>query len=165
MKLKSQAMTGTFVNMGVILPLLAFAVPFVVSSPQIITGSLVNSLLFWSARRVNAKSQIATAIAPGIGVLSNGILFGKFTPYLLYFLPIIWIGNIILMRTFTSIKGKDRITRIVIPSLLKSAFLFGFSLVFFKIGAVPEPFLTLMGFMQLVTALLGGVLFTIYERY
>lgn len=151
------------------LPVVAFAIPFFISGPQLLTGSLVNCFLFLTSIYSSKKSQIAVIILPSIGALLNGLLFGKFTPFLAYFLPFIWIGNFILVKSFTRFvrhsgegRNPDWIPTFVgmtLATLLKSSFLFIFAFVFFKLQIVPQIFLTAMGIFQLITAVIGGVLF------
>lgn len=142
-----------------VIPLLAFSLPLLVSGPQLLTGTLVNCLLFLAASSFSRRDQAAIAIAPSIGAILNGLLFGSFTPFLAYFLPMIWIGNIILMNTYLALENRRVALRIIVPAFLKSAFLFLFALIFFKLGLVPRIFLTAMGILQFGTALVGGVLF------
>lgn len=147
-----------------IFPFLAFAIPFLVSGPQLLTGTLVNCLLFSSSYYFMRKNQAIVAVGPSIGALLNGIVFGGLTPYLAYFLPVIWIGNMILMKTFLSLENKGYATRIFVPALLKTLFLFAFAYAFYSMGIVPKIFLTAMGVFQLATALMGGLLFLLIRK-
>ncbi len=160
MKAKEIALRSiTLISYEILLTALAFAVPFLVSGPQILTGSLVNLFLLLSATRFSGKNKVLIAIAPSIGALLHGMVFGGFTIYLAYFLPFIWIGNLILMESFRSLEKKSWFTRILLPSLAKSSLLFLSALFFFGIGLVPKMFLTAMGVFQLATAILGGAAF------
>lgn len=138
---------------------LAFAIPLLISGPQLLTGTLVNCLLFLSAYYLSRKNQGLMAVGPSIGALLNGLIFGTFTPYLAYLLPFIWISNMLLMNSFLALKNQGSVTRIILSSILKSAFLFVFAFAFFRLGLVPKIFLTAMGVFQLATALMGGALF------
>ncbi len=143
------------------LPALAFAIPLLVSGPQLLTGSIVNCFLFLSAVYSNRKTQTAIVIGPSIAALLNGLVFGKFTPFLAYFLPFIWIGNLILIKTFK----KADIVNVITSSFLKSSFLLVFAFLYFKFSLVPQIFLTAMGIFQLITAVFGGVLFLGINKY
>ncbi|KKP66775.1 MAG: hypothetical protein UR63_C0027G0009 [Candidatus Roizmanbacteria bacterium GW2011_GWC2_35_12] len=171
-----------------VLPILAFAIPFFISGPQLLTGTVVNCLLFLSTRYTSKKTSIIVAMVPSVGALLNGLVFGKFTPFLVYFIPFIWVGNFILIKTFPVILGtlseqrepkgtpesKNRfwlrspplvgsLTRMTIAiflsALLKSSFLFIFAFLFLKLQIVPQIFLTAMGVFQFATAIMGGVVF------
>lgn len=145
-------------------PALAFTIPFLVSGPQLLTGTLVNCLLFSSSYYFMRKNQIMVAVGPSIGALLNGLVFGGLTPYLAYFLPAIWIGNVILMRSFLALKNRSFAIKIVIPTLLKSLFLFVFAYAFYNTGLVPKIFLTAMGLFQMTTAVMGGLLFLLVRK-
>lgn len=175
MKTKTLALDkSTLLSINTFLPLIAFAIPLFISGPQILTGSLVNCFLFLSSNYSSKKAQYAIIILPSIGALLNGVIFGKFTPFLAYFLPFIWMGNYILVRTFTLFarhpdEGRGLDSKLIpwipafagmtLSALLKSVFLFVFVFVFFKLSIVPRVFLTAMGIFQFITAIIGGILF------
>lgn len=140
------------------IPALAFFIPLFVSGPQPLTGTVVNCLLFLNVIYSSKRNQGIIAVVPSVGALLNGILFGKFTVYLAYFLPFIWISNIILMNSFSSLKVKNSVLRVLSSAFLKALFLFTFAFIFFKAGLVPKIFLTAMGIVQFGTALMGGIL-------
>lgn len=148
-----------------VVPVLAFAVPLLISGPQLLTGSLVNSLLFLSAVNLPRKNLGLIAIAPSIGALLNGLIFGRYTPFLVYFLPFIWISNLILMRTYLSLNNRHFVLKIAFPAILKALFLFLVAFIFFKAGIVPKIFLTAMGVVQLLTAIVGGLLFLLASKF
>ncbi len=129
---------------------LAFCVPLLFNGSQIITGSIINTLLFISAAKLSKRTLPFIAVIPSLGAVSNGLLFGPFTIYLVYFLPFIWVGNYLLMYVVKS-------SNFLIASLAKSAFLFLIAYIFVSLHIVPKIFLTAMGVMQLGTALIGGV--------
>ncbi|KKR00996.1 MAG: hypothetical protein UT26_C0037G0021, partial [Microgenomates group bacterium GW2011_GWC1_39_12] len=76
--------------------------------------------------------------------------FGPFTIYLVYFLPFIWVGNYLLMYVAKS-------SSFLVAALAKSLFLFLIAYIFVSLHIVPKIFLTAMGILQLVTALVGGI--------
>ncbi len=129
---------------------LAFCVPLLFNGSQIVTGSIINTLLFISAAKLSKRALPFIAIIPSLGAVSNGILFGPFTIYLVYFLPFIWMGNYLLMWIAKS-------SNFLIAALAKSTFLFLIAYVFVSFHIVPKIFLTAMGVLQLVTAIVGGI--------
>lgn len=143
-----------------VLPVLAFAIPFFISGPQWLTGTVVNTLLFLVvSQNPGKKNWLPVAILPSLAAVSHGILFGKFTPFLLYFLPFIWIGNLLLMFSFNKLVKFLPITiSIVFSSLIKSFWLYLFALLYFQLKIVPAIFLTSMGIFQLLTAIFGGLI-------
>lgn len=138
------------ISLSIALFALAFVVPLVFNGSQIVTGIIVNTLLFVAATRLSKKELILLAVMPSLGALSHGYLFGAFTIYLVYFLPFIWIGNYLLMRI-------RKTTNFFVAAIAKSAWLFLAAYVLVSLHIVPNIFLTAMGIMQLVTAMIGGV--------
>jgi len=137
----------------------SFLIPFFISGPQLLTGTLVNTLLFLFVSQTNSKKAFSIILLPSIGAVLNGILFGKFTVFLLYFLPFIWVGNYALMYSFKLLLKKTTFfVSILISSLLKFTILFSVAYFFTATKIVPTIFSQLMGWSQLYTALMGGVL-------
>lgn len=138
---------------------ISFFIPFFISGPQLLTGTVVNSLLFLFVVQLNSKKIMPIVMLPSIGALLNGILFAKFTVFLLYFLPFIWVSNYILIHSFgLLLKKYSFFLSMVMSSFLKCMFLFSVAFIFTSTKIVPAIFLQLMGLFQLYTALLGGVL-------
>lgn len=137
----------------------SFLIPFLISGPQLLTGVIVNTLLFLFISQTNAKKILPIIMLPSIGALLNGILFGTFTVFLLYFLPFIWIGNYLLVWGFgTLLKKNSFFISLLGSSFLKFIFLFSTAYLFATVKIVPPIFLQLMGLFQLYTALIGGLL-------
>ena len=77
-----------------------------------------------------------------------------------YMIPFIWAGNAILVFSFKHFKLKKKCNytyTLAVGSLLKGAFLFLSALALYKLSIIPVVFLTAMGFMQVVTAISGGI--------
>jgi len=147
----------TFLLSQIFVPVAAFAIPFVLSGPQILVGTLVNSILFYTAKKLDQKFLWAVAALPSLGALIHGVLFANFTPFLLYFLPFIWLGNMVLIKTFRSINGVLPV-KVVVSAIFKTLILYLSALLYFNMSIVPQLFLTSMGMIQLITALFGGAL-------
>ena len=133
------------------------------SHQQIIVGTVVNLMLLSGAVNLKRNEQIPLAIFPSILAVFQGLLFGKFTFFLLYFLPFIWISNLVYMTVFKKTKGNG-VYRLLISSFGKTAILFITAVLFTNIQLVPKIFLTAMGILQLVTSLLGGGLFLLISK-
>jgi len=148
------------IPLSVLLPVLTFAIPFFISGPQWLTGTVVNTLLFLVvSQKLEQKNWLTVAILPSLGAVSHGLLFGKFTPFLLYFLPFIWIGNLLLVFSFSKfIKFLPPTISIIFSSLIKSFWLYFFATLFFQLKLVPSIFLASMGIFQFVTAVFGGLI-------
>ncbi len=136
---------------------LSFFLPFFISGPQLLTGTLVNALLFLYAFQFGSKKSLPIVILPSIGALLNGVLLGKFTFFLFYFLPFIWVGNYVLVQSFILLRNKDSdLISFVGSSTVKFLVLFIASSLYVFLKIVPPLFAQSMGFIQLYTALIGG---------
>lgn len=145
----------------VIYSIVCFFLPMFIGHPQYIVGAIVNCFLIVSAMNIKGYKLLPVIIAPSLGALSRGILFGPFTIFLIYMIPFIWIGNSILVYSFKYFKLNKKVNywiTLLIGSLLKSGFLFLAAFVLYKLGLVPVIFLTAMGVIQLITAIFGGVI-------
>lgn len=139
---------------------LAFFIPFLISGPQLLTGTLVNCLLISGTRFVDKKNHLFMAVLPSVAAVLNELVFGKFTIFLVYFLPFIWLSNFILIRSIIYLKEKLPLSfSIVLSVILKTIILFVTTLIYFKFNFVPEIFLTAMGLFQLATGIMGGLMF------
>jgi hypothetical protein len=145
--------------------ILSVIVPFALMhfqfSNQIIIGSIINFTLASGTLYFSTKKLIPLIVLPSITAFLTGIVFGQTSIYLLYFIPFIWISNalfVYLIKKIKVIQGKNFALSLSIASLAKSSFLFSIALIFVSIQLVPETFLIAMGFIQLITALIGGSL-------
>lgn len=141
-----------------ILYTLSFCIPLVFASPQLITGTIINGLLFLATERLSKKEIIPLIVLPSLGAIIHGVLFGPQTVFLYYFLPFIWIGNYILVAVFSVFNKQPYSIRIGISAVAKYLILQLFAQLYFKNGIVPAVFVSSMGYIQLITALAGGLL-------
>lgn len=153
---------------------LAFCAPFLLGHPQWFVGTIVNAVLFLSAIFLPKKLYLPIIIFPSLGVLARGIVFGPFTSFLVYFLPFIWLGNLILIVLFKKVfegekefKIKGRVidfinTKYVFAvfcaATAKFLFLLVVSNIYLGTGIAPKIFVSTMGLNQLATALAGGLI-------
>jgi hypothetical protein len=135
--------------------LIAFCVPFLFKQPQLLIGSIVNFLLILSVARFGIKKIIPLVFIPSISSFLNGVLFGTFTPYLIYMIPFIAMGNLIYVFSFKY--SRSKFIRVILSSLLKASFLFSCTYILVNTLHIPQIFLTTMGAIQLFTALVGGI--------
>lgn len=160
-KINSRAISLTNTNyLFISLAFLSFAVPFFLNSSQIITGTVINTALFLSACLLPKKYQLPLILLPSLGVLTRGALFGPFTLFLFYFLPFIWLGNYLLINVFQKTnKSFGVLPAIFLSAFAKQALLLLSARLYFSAKIIPAVFLTSMGFIQLLTALFGGLIF------
>lgn len=153
------------VRLEIILPVVIFAIPFIVSGPQLLTGTIVNCLLFLIADRLANKKLFIIAALPSLGAISHGVLFGPYTLYLFYLLPFICFSNVVLMLSYNWLKTKTTpLIAVVASSTSKTILLLSFASILVTLNIVPNIFLTSMGLTQLATSILGGSLAIIINR-
>lgn len=139
---------------------LLFLIPFFISGPQLLTGTLVNCLLISGTRFIDKKNHLFIAALPSIAAVLNGLVFGKFTIFLVYFLPFIWLSNFVLIKSIIYLKEKLSLPfSIALSVIFKTVILFATALIYFKFNFVPEIFLAAMGVFQLATGIMGGLVF------
>lgn len=134
-----------------VFPLLSFLIPFVLPHQQLVVGVIINCLLFLSAKKISNKYVLPVIFLPSIATLSRGLIFGNLTVFLIYFLPFIWLGNYILIFIYKK-KG------FILASVCKFLLLYLAANLYFSFHLVPKIFLQSMGLLQLITALMGGIL-------
>lgn len=144
-----------FLRWDVILGLAVITVPFMLGGPQWLVGTIVNTILFLGAMKVEKKNWWLMVVLPSMAVAARGLIFGPFTWFLIYFMPVIWLGNLVLMYLFSRVKGWEGVG---IASLVKVLILFGAASIYFRMGLIPRMFLRTMGIMQLMTAMAGGII-------
>lgn len=144
---------------------ISFIVPFLFSQSQLPTGVFVNALLYLAVLFLPASTRLPIIIFPSLASLTRGLLFGSFTTFLLVFIPVIWLGNWLLTVVFDALRVKfGFIPAGLIAAIAKVGVLFITATLFVRFRIVPALFLTTMGNVQLVTALVGlCVAFVVYR--
>ncbi len=144
----------------VVYAMMCFLVSFLVAHPQLLVGTLVNGALILGALNVRAYRLLPIIVMPSLGVLAAGLIFGPLTVFLVYMIPFIWAGNLIIVYAFKYLYLSKRISRwltLVAGALAKSGFLFFSALTLFALDIVPVQLLIAMGPVQLLTAVSGGI--------
>lgn len=144
-------------RLSLFLSFLAFSIPFLISSSQLVTGIVVNSFFFIAAERLSKKALYPLLILPSLGTLLHGVVFGPQTIFLFYFLPFIWIGNYFLVNIFSLTKRQNYLIRVLFSAIVKYLLLFVAANIYFKAQIVPQLFINSMGITQFATACLGGI--------
>jgi hypothetical protein len=137
---------------------IGFSIPLLISQPQLITGTIVNSLFFVASEKLNKKALYPVIILPSLGAISHNVLFGPQTIFLFYFLPFIWIGNYLQVNVFSFTKKQSFPVRVFSSALVKYLLLFASANLCFQAHLVPKLFVVSMGAVQFITACLGGFL-------
>lgn len=137
----------------------SFAIPFSLSQNQIITGTFVNAALIASVIMFPGRLFLPIIFLPSLAVLSRGMIFGPFTPFLIYFLPMIWLGNFVLVSVFKKCLDNLGYSKsLVIGGIAKYLLLFLTANLYYKFHLVPGIFVKTMGILQLATVISGGVI-------
>jgi hypothetical protein len=124
---------------------------------QIITGSLVNAVLFISVAVSGIFGASLICLLPSIFALYTGTLPFSLAPLI----PFIMAGNLILVLTFYFFKKYNYWLGAVGASLLKFLFLFiisSFAANYFLSGTAAKAAVVMFSWPQLLTALSGSVL-------
>ena len=145
--------------------LFSFFVPFLLGHPQWLVGSIVNCSLILAAIFLSEKFFLPLSILPSIAVLLRGLIFGPFTYFLIYFLPFIWLANILLIFVFRFFYNQIKINfyffkffiSLFFSAFLKFLVLTTIARLYFNFHLVPAIFLQLMGINQFITAFSGGI--------
>ena len=138
---------------------IALLVPLLFRQPQLLVGSLVNAILISSALNLKMSKIIPTILLPSVSAFLGGYLFGPMNLSLLYIIPFIWVGNLILVKIFKILKvekNQNYFLVAVTGSVLKSVFIFTAVFLFVKFTNVGEGLLFSLASLQIVTALIGS---------
>ena len=170
LSLPVESIALTRILVFVIFSFLSFAIPFSLSQPQWLIGTTVNTCLFLGAIFLPNRLYLPLIIFPSLGVISRGVIFGPFTPFLIYFLPFIWLANLILILVFKrSFPRFKYIFSVFLAATAKLLLLVIIANVYFKFNFAPGIFLQAMGINQLLTALSGGIIswiiFNLYGEF
>lgn len=125
----------------------SFALPFLLGHPQLLVGILVNAVLVFGALHMKKYSLLPLIMLPSLGVLARGVVFGPFTMFLVYMIPLIRIGNFLLvwgMKYFYLAKSWNRFLALGVSAFIKFALLFSIAWALVSLGILPKIFLTSM---------------------
>lgn len=149
------------------LSVLSFSIPFALGHPQWLVGTIVNVSLFLSAVFLPKKFILPLVVLPSLAIFSRGVIFGPLTMFLVYFLPFIWLANLVLIFSFKkSFTKLPFLFSLVLAAIVKFFFLFAVANIYFKFSLVPSIFIQSMGLAQLMTALAGGLMaWIIFKAY
>lgn len=137
-----------------------FLIPLTLGHPQLIVGSVVNALIFYSALRFDKQKILPVIFLPSIAVLTRGLIFGPLTYFLLILAPFIWASNAIQVfasRYFLLKKFKLSYS-LILSILLKAGFLFVVTFALVSLAGLPKIFLLAMGPVQVLTGVAGVLL-------
>ena len=130
---------------------------------QYIVGSIVNTVLIISAINLKGWIRLVPIITmPSVATVLSGLIFGPWSMPMVYMIPAIWVGNLLLIVAykFFFLKLKYNYTTTgFIGIVLKVSVIFGFFSILNKIGVIPEKAAATlgaaMGITQIITATIG----------
>lgn len=86
-----------------------------VQNAQIIVGSIVNTALVISALKLKGWSKILGIVTmPSIATILSGYVLGSASPYMVWMIPVIWIGNFALVYSYKYLFLKKKWNYIII---------------------------------------------------
>lgn len=157
MKTLTKSISATYIQLSklAILLSLSLAAPFL--QHQLITGSIVNALLFSAVLLVGFRYALLVTFLPSIISLAVGLLPFVLAPMI----PFIIISNCLLILTFALLKNKNFWLAVLCSSYLKFLFLLSTSSLLINFvfkGPITKKVSIMFSWPQLITALLGGII-------
>ncbi|MFA6375778.1 MAG: iron hydrogenase [Candidatus Paceibacterota bacterium] len=152
---RETVLVAVFVGMAMIAPLI---------HSQLVTGTIVNAALFGAVVLVGFRAACAVAVIPSLIALAVGILPVLMLPMV----PFIVAGNIALAGTFALLRKTNFVIAMGVAAIAKFGFLvLSANVILMAIthGKMSVALASMMGWPQLITALLGAALaYMLFER-
>lgn len=148
-KKESILMLGLLICIAVAAPLLF--------KQQFIAGTIVNASLIVGVYLLGSRDGLLIGLIPSSFALATGLLPVALAPMI----PFIIVGNAILVLTFAYLSKFNFWAGIIIGGVLKFAFLYTMSTVVIGLlvnQQIASAVAQMMSWLQLVTALCGGIL-------
>jgi len=133
---------------------LAVAAPFF--HFQAVTGTMVNAALIVAAFILGRKEAIAIGIFPSIVSIITGLLIPSVIPLI----PLVILGNVILILVFSSLRKNNYWKGVIWGSISKFVFLYATGIVIAKVfenDVISKIVTAMFSWQQLLTALSGGI--------
>lgn len=143
---------------------LASFAPYIGFHSQLITGPIVNAILFIAVYMVGFRNAIFVGLIPSLIAVMTGLLPIVLAPMV----PFIMIANVLLMYVFDILKKRDYWTAMISASVVKFLFLWaaGYLVVRYVVEKeLAAKIANMVGYYQLLTALAGGVIAWLFLRY
>ncbi len=132
--------------------LLSILVPLLIGKPQLLVGSIVNTLIVFTTLTYGLKKTIPVLLFPSIVATLTGILFGGASDFLLYVFPLIIFSNFILSYFIS----KKKLEYTIAGILLKGTFLLIVYKVMIELMGLPSIFIS-SAYLQFITASIGVI--------
>ncbi len=136
---------------------------FLAVNSQLIVGTIVNMALIMTAINLKGWKKIVGIITlPSISNLLGGYVFKTASPFMVYMVPAIWLGNFAIVYAYKLLlvsKQKNYFLVGAIGVIIKVAIIFAFFNIINLFGVFPEKvsamFKVAMGSTQAITATCG----------
>jgi hypothetical protein len=141
--------------------LICFFVPFLLGHPQLLVGVIVNTALVLAALNLKGLKLLPIIMLPSLAVFARGLLFGPYSINLLYLIPVIWVGNALLVFGIKYLylqKKKNKWYSLTYAISFKVLVLLGITSFLVTLGILSAVFLVAMGLLQIYTAAIGGTI-------
>lgn len=138
---------------------------FLAVNSQLIVGTIVNTALVMTAINLKGWKKIVGIITlPSISSLLGGYIFKTASPFMIYMIPAIWLGNFAIVYSYKLLlvsKQKNYFLAGIVGIVTKVAIIFAFFNIINLFGVFPEKvaimFKTAMGATQAITATSGVI--------
>lgn len=138
---------------------------FLATNSQLIVGTIVNTALIMTAINLKGWKKIIGVITlPSISNLLGGYVFKTASPFMVYMIPAIWLGNFAIVYAYKLLlvsKQKNYFLAGVVGVIVKVAIIFAFYNIINAFGIFPEKVATMfkvaMGSTQAITATCGVI--------
>lgn len=91
----------------------------VTNLPNIVTGVFVNSIFIFTALYIGTRGAVVLCILSPLG----GILSGHVPAFMYPTLPVIAIGNVLLVGLFSMLVNQNLWLRLILPAFIKALFI------------------------------------------
>ncbi len=147
-----------------LLIMVALAALFPLFPLQQITGPLVNALLFVATIMLGVRNALLICFLPSIMAYSVGTL-----PFFMWpMIPVIILSNILLVLLFSKLQKKNYWLGVVVASFVKFVFIYSVATLlaseFIKNPMFVKVAGLMMGYMQLVSAVVGGIIAWVFLK-
>ena len=131
---------------------------------QMVTGPLVNAILFIATVVLGWRKAVSIAFIPSIIAFAVGLLPTVLGPMI----PFIMVSNVVLVMIFHALWRRNYWLGVGVASVAKFVFLFGSGQVIFSLILKKDfagPIASILSWPQLYTALLGGVIAYVFLKF
>lgn len=123
---------------------------------QVVTGTLVNAMLFLAVLYLGLRAALIISLVPSLIAVAVGLL----PLTVISLVPLIMLSNCFLVVVFYLLRAQPYLVKAALAALAKFTFLFSFAFVvgFYFSKALAVQVSLIFGFIQLVTVFLGSAL-------